>query len=480
VSSKTLQITETKIVDRPVSEVFAYVYDLINCEEWDPGVLRCLRLNPGPVGVGARYSVDCALPVGKLNLEYEVLDYQVDKVVVLASKSAIMDVLDTISVRQVEAGCELVYTAVFTFGEVSGWFLPAVQSGLQRMGYRAVQEGLKTALGDNFPVPVVTDPANRKESIVHRLSGFTRLGYKRGKADWSPISAYMADKHVLITGATSGLGKSAAKSLLRQGAQVTVVVRDEQRGGALIKELAAETGNARIKLAVADLSILADVDQLVKKLRQDDVAIDVLINNAGALMNPRQETAEGLEASFALLLLSPYLLTEGLLPLLQKAPAGRVINVVSGGMYTQKLRVNDLQSERGKYSGSAAYARAKRGLMILTELWSQQWQDSNVVVNAMHPGWADTPGVRSALPVFYRFTKPVLRSAEEGADTIVWLAAATEAARVSGELFLDRQIQPKYLFDKSREQDSDRALLVNQLAAWRERLYGVESRRKAG
>jgi dehydrogenase/reductase SDR family protein 12 len=400
---------------------------------------------------------------------------------VLRSRSVLMDVLDTISVRELEAGCELEYIALFTFKEVSGWFLPAMESGLQRMGYRAVQEGLKTALADDFPTPgEVSGSVEEKDSLVHRIAGFTRFGYRREKQDWSPISAYMGDKHALITGATSGLGKAAATALLRLGAQVTLVVRDAQRGEALLAELAQETGNSQISLAIADLSVITQVHGLVDRLLQDGAAIDVLINNAGALMNPRAETAEGLEASFALLLLSPYCLTEGLLPLLKKAPAARIINVVSGGMYAQKLSVDDLQSERGRYSGSAAYARAKRGLMIQTERWAREWADDNIVVNAMHPGWADTPGVRDALPVFYQFTRPILRTAEEGADTIVWLAAATEAARVSGELFLDRQVQPKYLLGKNREQASDRLVLTQQLRAWRHEFQAMNQQLETG
>jgi dehydrogenase/reductase SDR family protein 12 len=474
VSKKTLQLKETIFVARPVAEVFAYVADFANCEQWDPGVLRCQRLNAGPNGLGSRFSVDCALPVGKLNLEYEVVKYRVDKEVVLRSHSLFMDVLDTISVREVEAGCELEYVALFTFSEVSGWFLPAMEAGLRRMGYRAVQEGLKSALEDDFSVPgPAPDSAPKGDSLVHRLAGFSRLGYRRERPDWQPISAYMADKHVLITGASSGLGKAAARALLRQGAQLTLVVRDLERGRALVEELTEETGNPRIELAVADLSVVAQVQALVDKLLEGGRAIDVLVNNAGALINPRQDTSEGIEASFALLLLSPYCLTEGLLPLLEKSPSARVINVVSGGMYGQKLRVEDLQSERGRYSGSAAYARAKRGLMIQTERWAREWADRNIVVNAMHPGWADTPGVRSALPVFYGVTKPILRSAEQGADTIVWLAAASEAAKVTGELFLDRKTQPKYLLEKNREQVDDRAILAQQLAVWRQYLKAV-------
>ncbi len=196
----------------------------------------------------------------------------------------------------------------------------------------------------------------------------------------------------------------------------------------------------------------------------------MLVNNAGALVNPREETAEGLEKSFALLLLSPYLLVERLHPLLKKAASqhgvARVVNVLSGGMYAQKIHVDDLQSKKGTYSGSVAYARAKRGLMILTEEWARRWAKDGIVVNAMHPGWADTPGVVEALPEFHRVTERVLRTPEEGADTIVWVAAATEAGKVSGEFWLDRRPHAKHVLPGTRETPTERRELLKALAAF--------------
>jgi len=209
---------------------------------------------------------------------------------------------------------------------------------------------------------------------------------------------------------------------------------------------------------------MADVNALADRLLKRGKAIDMLVNNAGALFNPRQQTAEGLEKSFALLLLGPYILTERLRPLLAKSGSARVVNVLSGGMYSQKIHVNDLQSQRGTYSGSVAYARAKRGLMILTEEWARKWADDGIAVNAMHPGWADTPGVETALPGFYRATRRLLRSPAEGADTIVWLAASTEAGKVSGKFWLDREQHPSHILKRTRETHREREMLLETLA----------------
>jgi NAD(P)-dependent dehydrogenase (short-subunit alcohol dehydrogenase family) len=208
---------------------------------------------------------------------------------------------------------------------------------------------------------------------------------------------------------------------------------------------------------------MADVHKLADSLLAAGDPVNILVNNAGALINPRQQTSEGLEKSFALLLLAPYILTERLHPLLAQAGNARVVNVSSGGMYSQKIHVDDLQSEKGKYSGSVAYARAKRGLMILTEVWAEKWRKDDIVVNAMHPGWADTPGVETSLPAFYRATRKLLRSPQEGADTIVWLGASTEAGKVSGKFWLDREQHPSHISRRTRETRSERQELLTTL-----------------
>jgi len=262
-----------------------------------------------------------------------------------------------------------------------------------------------------------------------------------------------------VTGANSGIGFAAARQLAERGAQLTLVMRNPEKAAATVESLVHETGNHDITAEIADLSLMRDVDQLVDRLMAADRPIDVLINNAGALFNPRRETDEGLEASFALLLLSPYRLSRGLQPLLAACGGGRIVNVVSGGMYSQPLEVHKLIAREKNYSGSVAYARAKRALMVVTEQWADDWADDNIVVNAMHPGWADTPGVESALPGFHRLTRRILRSPDEGADTIVWLAAATEAGAVSGKLFLDREPRTTHLRDSTRETQEEREKL---------------------
>lgn len=189
--------------------------------------------------------------------------------------------------------------------------------------------------------------------------------------------------------------------------------------------------------------------------------LDVLIDNAGAIFPERTVGPDGLEATFGLMVAGPFVLTAGLLPLL-RASAGRVIAVTSGGMYSQRLDFDDLQSASGSWSGPQAYARAKRAQTALIREWSRRFDGSGVTFTAMHPGWADTPGLAASLPGFHRFMGPLLRSAADGADTIVWLAAHPEAAGWTGQLFLDRRPRPFDRAPQTRLTPADRRRLWNQ------------------
>ena len=181
--------------------------------------------------------------------------------------------------------------------------------------------------------------------------------------------------------------------------------------------------------------------EAVERVRASEGRLDVLIDNAGAIHPRRELSADGIEATFATMVVGPFVLVSGLLPLLE-ASAGRVISVVSGGLYAQSLDLDDLQSERGPYDGTRAYARAKRASLALVREWARRRRGGSVRFNAMHPGWADTPGLAEALPGFYRRMGPVLRTPEEGIDTTLWLATDAHAGRRGGELFLDRRARP--------------------------------------
>ena len=301
-----------------------------------------------------------------------------------------------------------------------------------------------------------------------RLARFTNLGHKF--SDGSPITESMEGRTVVLTGPTSGLGRAAAEEIAALGARVVLVGRSVERTSAARDEIAHTTGNHDLAVQIADLSIIAEVRDLADRLLRVEDRIDVLVNNAGALFPERGETSEGLERTLALDLLSPFVLTEALIPRLVESAPSRIINVSSGGMYGQRIRPDDLEFRRGEYGGAAAYARAKRGQVILTEVWGQRLAAEGVVVHAMHPGWADTPGVEESLPRFRTLMRPFLRSPEQGADTIVWLAAADEPLTTTGEFWLDRRRQPTHLVDGTRETPEERVALVEGLQELAERL----------
>jgi len=253
------------------------------------------------------------------------------------------------------------------------------------------------------------------------------------------------------------------------GARTSLVGRNPQKTEEARREIAEETGNTEIGVQIADLALMDEVRRLAERLLAAESKIHALINNAGALYPARGLTDEGIERTLALDLLCPFLLTNLLLPRLKDSRPARIVNVSSGGMYAQRIRVDDLQFEKGRYNGSVAYARAKRGLVILTELWAADVKDEGVVVHAMHPGWSDTPGVSSSLPSFYRITKNFLRTPEQGADTIVWLAASGEAGSSTGRFWLDRQPHTTYVLPGTLESKRERKALwaeLTKLSGW--------------
>ncbi|MDB4281605.1 SDR family NAD(P)-dependent oxidoreductase [Paraglaciecola sp.] len=455
---KTIEVT------RKLHEVFTYVSEFSRIEQWDPAVAKASKLSSGKPGVGSRYQID--MKAG-FSLYYEIIEFEANKRLLMTVDSklftAVEEIVFTTTDTDTDTGTKVRYIANFNFPAPVAIISRLNPGVMDRVGNTAL-EGLRKALEDNFTAPKASKfLAVADKLILPGVWRFTRLGYTTSRKRWNALSAYMNDRHAVITGATSGIGLAAAKQLAELGAELTLVVRDKNKAQQVVRELIEQTGNTRINIELADMSLMKDVHALADRLLKTGKPVDILINNAGALFNPRQQTTEGLEQSFALLLLGPYILSERLHPLLAKSESARVVNVLSGGMYSQKIQVNDLQSQRGEYSGSTAYARAKRGLMILTEEWAKRWQGDDISVNAMHPGWVDTPGVVNALPEFYKVTKCLLRTPEQGADTITWLAAATEASQVSGKFWLDREQHPSHLSKRTVETAAQRNQLLVEL-----------------
>jgi NAD(P)-dependent dehydrogenase (short-subunit alcohol dehydrogenase family) len=262
----------------------------------------------------------------------------------------------------------------------------------------------------------------------------------------------MDGKVAVVTGATSGLGLVAATELVRLGARVVLVARDGRRAQEVSAAIAAKTGAVRPMVVVADMGDLASVRRAAERLQQF-VRIDVLIHNAGAMTRTRTLSPQGNEQTVSVQLLGPFLLTH-LVGAPLRTQGSRVIFVTSGGMYAQPLDVDALDARGAGYNGVAAYARVKRAQMSLVEAWGPRVARLGITMTAMHPGWADTPGIRASLPTFRRVVGPLLRTPAEGADTMVWLAAAPLAGDPPGTLWLDRRARSPHRLLRTRRSDT--------------------------
>ena len=282
--------------------------------------------------------------------------------------------------------------------------------------------------------------------------GFTIHSLTFGRAD---LDVDLSGRRCLITGANQGLGYETALGLADLGADVVLLCRSMERGEEAAERIREQTGNARVRCKHMDVSDLASVRPAAERLAADP--IHVLVHNAGVLPAERMLSPQGAELTFATHVAGPHLLTKLLAPHL--APHARVIWVSSGGMYTQKLNLEDLNWEHRKYDGMRAYAETKRAQVVLSELWAEALSSRGVHVNAMHPGWADTSGVRTSIPGFHRAMKAILRTPAEGADTIVWLAASEAAGRSTGQFFFDRAARATHYLPFTAESAADRQAL---------------------
>jgi NAD(P)-dependent dehydrogenase (short-subunit alcohol dehydrogenase family) len=311
------------------------------------------------------------------------------------------------------------------------------------------------------------------------LFSFNRVGFelnRRGfRADDLPRDA--GGRIALVTGANSGIGRATSVELARRGFDVWMLCRDPGRGAAARDAIARECGEDRVHLAVVDMSSLASIRRFVREFSPGRV--DVLVHNAGVLPHARHVTDDGVELTFATNVLGPFALTGLLFERLCRSTDARVIFVASGGLYLQRLDLSMLSAAAGggfgaaretRFDGTRAYAHAKRAQVVLAHLLAERFsKELPITFASMHPGWADTTAVRTSLPRFYSVMRHLLRSADEGADTVVWLAASDRAKGTGGAFWFDRRLAPEYPFPWTRESPDAR----RELYALCERLSGV-------
>jgi len=257
----------------------------------------------------------------------------------------------------------------------------------------------------------------------------------------------MTGKTVLITGGTGGIGKAAAVGLASMGARVGITGRDWARAERAATDIEAESGNPAVDVFVADLSSQAEVRRMAGEVLAAYPRLDVLVNNVGGFWSHRHTTADGLEHTFALNHLAPFLLTSLLLERLTDSAPARVVTVSSGAQSMGKIDFDDLMGEQD-YSGQRAYNQSKLANVMFTYELARRLQGTGVTANVMHPGMTNTafsaedPARRMAPIVFA--ARPFMKSPKKGADTAVYLASSTEVEGLTGQYFANRKAKKSH------------------------------------
>jgi NAD(P)-dependent dehydrogenase (short-subunit alcohol dehydrogenase family) len=255
-------------------------------------------------------------------------------------------------------------------------------------------------------------------------------------------SGPMAGKIVLVTGGTGGIGRATAAGLSAMGARLAITGRDRERAEHAAREIPA-AGGARVDVFVGDLSSQSEVRRLAGEVLQTLPRLDVLVNNVGGFWNHRHITADGLERTFALNHLAPFLLTSLLLDRLKESVPARVVTVSSGAHARGRIDFDDLQSERS-YSGQRAYSQSKLANVLFTYDLARRLQGSGVTANVLHPGvvatafGAEDPGRTQRLLI--PFARPFFKTPTQGAATSIFLASATDLEQVTGQYFANGKI----------------------------------------
>jgi len=274
------------------------------------------------------------------------------------------------------------------------------------------------------------------------VASFTKIGFdvRSRVGDWGNQPPSLSGQTAIVTGSTSGIGRATAERLLALGADVIVTSRSADGADEAAEQLNAATSTSSHRRGSAtglalDTSSFSSIRTFVDAVERVSESVEMIAHNAGALSDEYQTDDRGVELTLSSHLVGPYLLTKLLEPKLSHG--ARVIFMSSGGMYTQGLDVQRIEMSESDYKGAVAYARAKRGQVEMVTHLGPKWAP-RIALQAMHPGWVDTPGVDSGLPGFGKIMGPLLRTADQGADTMVWLAAGAAAQEDPGQFWLDR------------------------------------------
>jgi NAD(P)-dependent dehydrogenase (short-subunit alcohol dehydrogenase family) len=261
----------------------------------------------------------------------------------------------------------------------------------------------------------------------------------------------MADDNRIcaITGCSGGIGKAAAIDLAAKGFDILMLVRDSPKSRSAHQEIMARAPGGKVSLHFVDLASQKSILSLARELRSASPRIDVLLNNAGVFRRRRETSPDGLELTFAVNSMAPFLLTQLLLPLLRAGTRARIVHVSSELYKNGDLETLDPGAHR-KYKGVKVYAATKLALNLVSKAMAQRYEEYGIASNAVHPGVAGTDVLRDYPRWIVFFLKLLVSSPEAGAVPLVHAASSDEAEGVSGEYFYKtrvRQMEVKGKFD---------------------------------
>lgn len=263
----------------------------------------------------------------------------------------------------------------------------------------------------------------------------------------------MKNQVCIVTGANSGIGEETALSLAKLGATVILLCRNYERGNITLKNIISESNNKNVELMLCDLSSQNSIFDFTSKFKNKYDRLNVLINNAGILLNKRTISVDGIENTFAINHLGPFILTNSLLNLLKSSSPSRIINVSSSAHYRTNFDIDNLQGEK-KYSSFDAYCKSKLYNVLFTYELSRKLAGSNVTVNCLHPGFIPT-NLFANSSFFYKaivkILSPILIDAKSGSKTSTYLATSKDVENITGKYFVKCKPRKssKISYDKS-------------------------------
>ncbi len=443
----------------PPTEAFAYMADLTNFAEWDPGVDRVEQVEGDGAGAWApSFDVAVKVPGRTMTLRYDTVAFDDASTSMTAfAENALLTSEDTITVKADGNGSIVTYDAELKLKGLLGLSDPLLGLTFNQIGDRAAAGLVETLAGERVAA------MNGRSGSPTRSS---RRRSSRASPAWATRHAAGWPAGRRWTTTTSPVGSSSSPAPRRGSAtrppnSSPAAARRSSSSAAptsatseRVTELVATTGNPSITQVAADMGDLDQVRHLAERVLADHDRLDVLIHNAGALDPERRIAPDGTEATVASQVVGPFLLTSLLLDRLVASAPARVLTMSSGGMYATGLRVSGLEMTPEDYNGTEQYARAKRAQVTLNEMWAERYGDRGITFHALHPGWADTPGVDAGLPTFAKVMGPFLRTPEQGADTLVWLAADDAALESNGRFWLDRVSRPIHKLPTTKKTDT--------------------------